>query len=557
MFKKMSTHDMRTYRELITPLNIIFTTAFTLVVLIAFNIIPREGAFVFFLLYALFVLFYPIERGVDLFLRSIPFFIALPITESFDNFNIWRIILALIFIKWFFVEYTGFLSIRWFQVWMKRKASPRSAAEFTEGMVNGASTEGLNVVIRQTWKHYRLEVAGILFLLLASVSVFVGPDTIAGLMRFVFILNAVMLFIVIRSLVIKNKENAMSFAKNFAYSGILAVAFGYVQFIAAYFVPAWVFHYWWGQMVSVAQYGQQWGDITTNFGNTWFSYSGNTLRLRMFSTFPDSHSFPMYVIMTFPALFMWLSGRFGAGFRSHLRVSLVLFVGFGVINLALILSGTRGIWLASVVALFVVALFKATKIDKKYRRIVLSSLLVFLLMFPLYFGIVSFRQFQDTEFDTSASFARIRSIIDFGETSNQGRIFIWKKSIEYIVHSPVWGVGIGNYPVVLNEPQSASAAGASAHNLYLHIASTIGIIGLLAFLWMMFEIVKESIKYLKTHVQKGGSDPALGLYIAMMLFSLAWVGAYLMTDAALYDGRALLGFMAMIGMGVGLMRKNT
>ena len=355
-------------------------------------------------------------------------------------------------------------------------------------------------------------------------------------------------------------------------------------------------------MVSVAQYGQQWGDIVTNFGNTWFSYSGNTLRLRMFSTFPDSHSFPMYIIMTFPALFVWAREKFGESFlkaslfgprsprssgsvplrsrrktptgdqafsaprapqselsknpqnnpRSYFKgnlVSLSLLMGFALINLGLILSGTRGIWLASIVALFVMALFKITKVDKKYSHIVLVSFLIFLLMFPLYFGIVSFRQFQDTEFEGSASFARLRSVIDFGETSNQGRIYIWKKSVEYIVHSPVWGVGIGNYPVVLSEPQSASAAGASAHNLYLHIASTIGIPGLLAFLWMMFEIVKEGIRYLKER----GEDK-WALYFAMMLFSLAWVGAYLMTDAALYDGRALLGFMALIGMGVGLVR---
>ncbi|MDX1607806.1 MAG: O-antigen ligase family protein [Candidatus Spechtbacterales bacterium] len=509
------------FKKLSSPINIIFFVSLSIVVLIAFGIIPREAAFIFLLMYVLFVLFYPVERGVDLFLRSIPFFIALPITESFDNFNIWRLILALIFIKWFFSSYD-------WKKWLRPKLN-----------------------ISRFIKENKIEAAGILFLLFALLSIFVGPNTIAGAMRFIFILNALMLFIVIRSLVIKDKENAWGFARNFAYSGLLAVAFGYLQFLSAYFVPAWIFHYWWGQIVSVGLYGQQWGDIATNFGNTWFSYSAGTLRLRMFSTFPDTHSFPMYVIMTFPALFIWISRRFSwlsiNKLKDFFKKNYLIFIGFALINLALILTGTRGIWIASLATLAVVGLFKFFKVDKKYNKVLLGSLLIFLLMFPVYFGIVSFPQFQDTDFEVSASFARISSIIDFGETSNQGRIGIWKTTLAYIAHSPVLGVGIGNYPVILTEPQSALEAGASAHNLYLHIASTMGVFALFVFLWFIFELIKASVNYLKENRE-------YGLYFAFMLFSLAWIGAYLMTDAALYDGRALLGFMAMTGIGAGLMR---
>ena len=32
----------------------------------------------------------------------IPFFVAIPITDIFDSFNMWRIIGGLIFLKWFF-----------------------------------------------------------------------------------------------------------------------------------------------------------------------------------------------------------------------------------------------------------------------------------------------------------------------------------------------------------------------------------------------------------------------------------------------------------------------
>src|SRR3990167_10924632 len=98
--------------------------------------------------------------------------------------------------------------------------------------------------------------------------------------------------------------------RSFALAGILAVVIGFIQFFSAYLVPPYNFLWWWGQIVSLNMYGQNWSDIVTDFGNTWFSYAGNTLRLRMFSTFPDSHSFPMFVIMTLPAILLLLIGRY-------------------------------------------------------------------------------------------------------------------------------------------------------------------------------------------------------------------------------------------------------
>lgn len=545
-------------KKYFTSINIVFFIALSLVVLIMFGIIPREFAFLILALYTGFILFTPINKGMELFLRSIPFFIALPITQNFDNFNIWRIVLLSLFLKW-----------AWdLKIW--------------KVFFNFKTSESL----KQFFNHWSIEIFGVLFFLFAALSLLVAPHTGAGIKRIIFIANASFLFIILRSLIILNKENFYNFAKNFAYSGLLAVFFGYLQFISAYFTEAWEFHYWWGQVVSLGFYGSQWADIATNFGNTWFSYSGETLRLRMFSTFPDSHSFPMYVIMTLPALMVLIfKGISNISFskprsdfsRENLPLHLskksrhrqkLSFFTFDVfqklklphsliiatlvfINLALILSGTRGIWLSSFATLFVVALFKFVKIDKKFIKITVSLFLLFLILFPLYFVVVSFRQFEDTDFTASASLARFRSLIDFGETSNQGRIYIWKKTLEFSYKSPIFGIGIGNYPLILSEPQSASKAGSSAHNFYLHLLSTIGIFGLLVFLGFIFEIMRKSIDFLKH-----SKYDINAIYIAVTLFSLSWISAYLMTDAALYDGRALLAFMAMLGMSAGLIHNK-
>ncbi|MDX1535491.1 MAG: O-antigen ligase family protein [Candidatus Spechtbacterales bacterium] len=527
-------------KKYLTPINLIFSLALLITILVVFAIIPRAVAFLVFALYGGYMILTPTRKGIQLFLRSIPFFIALPFTESFDNFNMWRLLLVILFIKWLLEDE------KW-KEWLYAARLNFKEKSWKKSLVGW-------------FKQNKVEGIGVIFLFIAGLSMLVGQGVqlsldmgFASVKRFIFLLNAIFLFLMVRSHIKEDKEAFYDFSKNFTYSGLLAVFFGYIQFISAYFQPAWVFHHWWGFVVSEGFYGKEWANTVTNFGNTWFSYSGNTLRLRMFSSFPDSHSFPMYVIMTLPGLIIMLRDKFLKKNISKIFNLQNLFI-FGfifVINLALVLSGTRGIWLASLSGLVVVGLFKFMKVPKKFVSMILILVLLFLAVFPAYFAIVSFPQFQYTDFTSAASADRIRSVVDFGETSNKLRIYIWKETLESIVGHPFLGVGIGNYPQVLNEPISAARAGASAHNLYLHIASTIGIPGLIVFLWFIWELVFRSIDYIK---EKGYT--VLALYLALMLFSLAWIGAYSMTDAALYDGRALLGFMCMLGLSMGLLRNN-
>ncbi len=134
-------------------------------------------------------------------------------------------------------------------------------------------------------------------------------------------------------------------------------------------------------------------------------------------------------------------------------------------------------------------------------------------------------------------------MFDAGEISNRGRILIWKHTVQSIAHNPALGVGIGNFPVVLHEQISSSKAGASAHNLYLHVAAEMGIPALIIFLLLCWEISRRLIAI----VQSEAISSPVRLYAAATLFSLSWILAYSLTDAALFDERAFLGFMVFIG----------
>ncbi len=158
-------------------LNSIYIVSLFLVFFIAMGVIPRQFAFLIVILYLYFIFKQPLEESPFLFARSIPFFIALPLTPNFDNFNTWRIILLAIFLKWFFsnVNYKFLLKKR-----------------FSDLLL--------------FWKNYRAECLGIILLILATFSLFVASDLFASIKRVIYFANLAMIFVVVSSAISKNKN---------------------------------------------------------------------------------------------------------------------------------------------------------------------------------------------------------------------------------------------------------------------------------------------------------------------------------------------------------------
>jgi len=516
------------FSRYLTPLNIVFSLSLLGLLLVIFGFIPREWIFIPTALILGYLLFVPHQRGVLFFVRFIPFFFALPLTANFDNFNLWRIAIVIIFVKWLVSDdrLKQFFASLWRISWWRKFA-----------------------------RNFRVEFLGIVLLAIALVSIWGAEDISAAVKRFMYIVNMILLLVVIRDLVRSRQGFFQQIAQNFLISGIAVTFFGFLQLASTYFAPPWIWHYWWGQVVSLGMYGRNWADIVTNFGNTWFSYSGGGLRLRMFSLFPDSHSFPMYLLMILPAFFL-VSPLGKLGIWRNLknmgssRRGIVWIGVFLAIHLALVLSGTRGIWVSIIFpALFIGIVWWRAPSCRMALKTVSLSLLAFVIVFPLAWGIYFLPQFQEDSVSSSDAFvSRIGSLFDFNETSNQGRIAIWSKTAQSIVAYPVLGVGIGNFPTILKQNISASKAGSSAHNLYLHIAAEMGIFALIAFLWMCGEFVKRGWMIIR-NVDSGSRKT---VFVMATLFSFVWILGYSMTDAALFDGRAFLGFMVLMGMMLGL-----
>lgn len=516
---------MKTY---LTSLNIFYSVILALTLLTILDVLPRETSFLILFLYIIYIFFSDITSATSLVIRSIPIFIALPITESFDNFNTWRLIVTLLFLKW-----------------------GLSQNRFKKALIKMFSLDYKSIDVL---KKYSIEISGVIFLILTLISVFPNPNIVDGLFRVIYIVNAVFLFIVVRSIVIDHKQRAVRFCKDIVISALLVLGIGYVQFVVSYFLTAEQFHHFWGSVVSTIQYGQNLGDIVLQ-ANTWFSYNGDTLRLRMFSLFTDSHAFPLYLIISIPAIMVLFFRKSTSEFLLKHKITNYKPIIYTFIYLlgmlALFFSGTRGIWVASIIPLGLV-IFLWRKDIRKYAQYILISVFVFVCMFGFYFGIISQQQFLDSRGSTSLSVNRLFSSIDFGETSNKRRIEIWEDSIKGIQENPILGVGAYNFPLVVDEPLSYALMGSSAHNLYLHIAVTTGIISAIIFMAMMFEIIRRGI----LSVRKYG-DSWDNMYLVASSFSLIWACAYLMTDATLFDGRVLLMFMASVGIFIGLYHSKT
>lgn len=507
-------------------LDILYLILVALTLATIFGVLPRETSFLIALIYIAYILFADTLSATSLVIRSIPIFIAIPFSDSFDNFNAWRFVVVLLFLKW------GVEKQRILKVIQNILHFPYKRTAML--------------------KQHSVEILGCVFLLLTLASVLVNAHIGTGIVRVIYIVNTALLFVVVRSLVIENKEVAFQFCKDILYGALVVVCVGVGQFIGAYFLSATGFHKLWGETVSMLQYGKQWSDIVLYQGNTWFSYAGETLRLRMFSLFPDTHSFPIYLIMAAPAFFVLafknsIITSFSAVKRNAGQFQLWFFGAcFLIAYFAIILSGTRGIWLAALAPLGLVV-FLLTKASRKYTYYIVCSTLIFVVLFGAYFSVISFKQFNDSSSTTSASIDRIASVVSLSELSNQGRIKIWSTTIKHIQQDPVFGIGLANFSLVLDEPLTYTLAGSSAHNIYLHIAATTGVLSAVVFVSMILVVLQRGVVAVRRN--------SVAWYNALQFavaFALVWVMAYLMTDATLFDGRVLMSFMVLLGLVVGV-----
>ena len=500
-------------KKYFTPLNIVFGLEVIVVALASLGLIPREALLFWTGLAVFYMIFSPVKDSLWLTAASIPLFVALPITESFDTLANWRVIIAILFLCLFFK--------------------------------NGIS---LNLVkdkngrwrIKENLKHYWVEYFSLAFLILAAVSVFFADYKIMSVKKLLFLVNIFLLFLIARNL-IRDKQSILEFLKALAVGGAVVIAGALVQFFSVLFVftlnAFWGF---WVNNVIPVFYGQGLAELLS-YSNTWFAYYESApATLRLFSIFPDSHSFAMTCVLLAP-IFMALAFYYAG----HKKLRLFYWILAGLAFFGIVFSGSRGAWVSAVPTFIVFAYLYLKKYEIPLAKKIFISFGIFGLIFIAYSAGYPFMLYKFQSWQTGSEisgdinfFERAKSISNADEISNKGRLEIWAATLKSISQKPVFGVGLGNYVNVLDEKASAAKKGASAHNLYLDFAAEIGIPGALFLLAMFGDILYTSWLVFRSRI-----EPYFKFFALMFGLYFIWILCYSLFDVVLINDKVLLLFM--------------
>lgn len=491
---------MRPYLK--QPLIRFFTLAVLAMVLMASCLVPRSFIFIVSGGLAIALTALPLSEALAWFALFMPLSLALPFSNGFDTLASWRILAIILFVKWLW-QARGFSNfsagLRWFII-------------------------GLTAFL------------GWSALALLAAHGAVGP----GFRQLLLFANAFIL-VPVYAATIRTQAvfNRVFWAALAGAAGVLLI--GLLQELSVFFISLFDFWQAWARHAVPLFAGSQTGQLLT-YANTWFSYwSNDAATLRIFSVFQDSHSFALFMI--FGGILVTAAWR-AVNRRAFWLLAFIL--------LSIVLSGTRGSWLGIIgVAALLGATFFHSKFmmaSASFRTSLVAIILIFLAAFPvasaIWVGSMFAQSNQKGGLSEAAilSFERARSIFNFEETSNKGRLEIWQASVKSIEARPIFGVGAGNFPTVLNQQVAKSRQGSSAHSLYLQLAAESGIPGLVFFLALLGFI---GLYARRVALHSAGLMQAFS--IAFIIY-FTWALSYSLVDVVWLNDRVLSFFALIVGL---------
>jgi len=118
-------------------------------------------------------------------------------------------------------------------------------------------------------------------------------------------------------------------------------------------------------------------------------------------------------------------------------------------------------------------------------------------------------------------------VFDFQHRNIQMRLHVWKASARLIAENAFLGTGLGSYDETFprfRDPQEWASTGTAtqanwAHNVFIHVAVETGLLGLLAFLWIVVSCV--SLARRESSAMRGGTQSTI-----LSSLGAAWLGTF-------------------------------
>lgn len=475
---------------------------------VATAMIPQQWAWAQVILAALGAIFFDEYYATLSVILAIPFYLALP-NPRFDTLSAWRLAVGFVFIAWLIRT----------KIWKKGHLA--------------AAAKRLPL-----WDLWIAAYAAA-----ALISISIEPFKSVGAKKLLFFANAYLLYI-LAGAVFNSRQRITGAIKAFFASCMTVVLIGYAQFIATLFASTYHFWQYWATVISFSYYGSALSDSLT-YSNSWFSFTaGQPPSLRMFSILPDSHAFALVCVLALAPALALLAMATTRKQKIWLWISIIL------IDAAIALSGTRGAW-AGVLLPFAVILVLNWKSAWKNLTAWRGTIAIVALGAVVVISPFLQKAFADLDhgYNSGNFLIRAESIYDLQESSNAGRILIWKHTLAYDVHHPIFGSGLGNFVVTLvpgtsdynalantNQKEfNLPARYITAHDLYLDVLTETGLLGLVPFLFYL--------AYITQALWKSARRDDVHPYIVAELLAFAWIVGYSFFDGTLINDRVLLYFL--------------
>ncbi|WP_158560363.1 O-antigen ligase family protein [Paenibacillus contaminans] len=205
--------------------------------------------------------------------------------------------------------------------------------------------------------------------------------------------------------------------------------------------------------------------------------SAASIRVQAFENQDEAH----FAGVLLPALLFCVYQFMQTRARSY---KILFFLMMMIVSLAVLASGTRSAWLGIALSLLFVII---PKLDRKK--------MMALLAISLLLGMIAINIPSLSAFITSRSSDAVSS-------GGSGRTSIWQVGLTIFQQQPVFGVGIGNFPksftkemidrtMLVSPDITYQGEGRVAHNIYLSSVVEYGVIGLMFFLLILFQLLRR------------------------------------------------------------------
>jgi putative inorganic carbon (HCO3(-)) transporter len=260
------------------------------------------------------------------------------------------------------------------------------------------------------------------------------------------------------------------------------------------------------------------------------------------ASFNTASDFSAWLIVIIPIFI----GIIAANIIPDIKLKIFLFLSIIIQFLYLLKTYSRGAWVGFAVGSYLMFCYFVRSL---ILRVVILCLIAVIFLLPIFLPQSIKSRVSDMLY-TNFNFvytvvARVKSIPQISSGPNVIRAKLWKESLEMIKDYPLIGCGLNTYSVVARDYKSFDGGGIYPHNSYLQMAAETGLLGLFAFLWVLFSFFKMGLQ----HFNQKRDYLVLGLLSGILAFLV-----HAFFDTHLYSLQLVVLFWYMLGLTIAVIK---